>query len=323
MQIECQQNLPQPYRWHEFLAFHGRDVQQRSELLQPQSRRLFKALIWHGQPALLVLQWDEHQVHARLHWPGDVVQDTDAYSQHQQQFQALLQRMLGLTWPPSALLQAHGRHAELGPLLARQRGLHVPASPTPFEALSWAIMGQQISVAVAVSLRRKLIEAAGLPLHASTQQQVPEAAHLRASPAAAQILQLSEGVLRDLGFSQAKAWTLLCVARAVQEGLLPLDDWAQQSARGLWNGQAVEAVTQQLLAIKGIGPWTVNYCLLRGYGWPDGSLHGDVAVRRAIGLLTGTDKPDARAASDWLEQFKPWRALVAAHLWASLADQSY
>ena len=322
MQIECQQNLPQPYRWHEFLAFHGRDVQQRAERLQPQSRRLFKALIWHGQPALLVLQWDEHQAQARLHWPEDAVQDTDTHSQ-QQQFQTLLQRMLGLTWPPSALLQAHGRHAELGPLLDRQRGLHVPASPTPFEALSWAIMGQQISVAVAVSLRRKLIEAAGLPLHASTQQQVPEAAHLRASPDAAQVLQQSEGALRDLGFSQAKARTLLCVARAVQEGLLPLDDWAQQSARGLWNGQTVEAVAQQLLTIKGIGPWTVNYCLLRGYGWPDGSLHGDVAVRRAIGLLTGTDKPDARAASDWLVQFKPWRALVAAHLWASLADKSY
>ena len=323
MQIECQQSLPQPYRWHEFLAFHGRDVQQRSELLQPQSRRLFKALVWHGQPALLVLQWDERQAQARLHWPEDVVQDTDAHSQYQQQFQALLQRMLGLTWPPSALLQAHGGHVELGQLLDRQRGLHVPASPTPFEALSWAIMGQQISVAVAVSLRRKLIEAAGLPLDALIQHQVPEAAHLLAYPDAEQVIQLSMDQLRALSFSQAKAQTLLSVAGAVQEGLLPLDDWAQQSARGLWNGQAVEAVAQQLLAIKGIGPWTVNYCLLRGYGWPDGSLHGDVAVRRAIGRLTGTDKPDARAASDWLEQFKPWRALVAAHLWASLADKSY
>ena len=184
-------------------------------------------------------------------------------------------------------------------------------------------MGQQISGADAVSLRRKLVEAAGVPLDALIQQQVPEAVHLLAYPDAEQVIQLSVDQLRALSFSQAKAQTLLSVARAVQEGLLPLDDWAQQSARGLWNGQTVEVVTQQLLAIKGIGPWTVNYCLLRGYGWPDGSLHGDVAVRRAIGLLTGTDKPNARAASDWLEQFKPWRALVAAHLWASLADKSY
>ena len=33
----------------------------------------------------------------------------------------------------------------------------MPGSPTPFEALTWAITGQQITVAVAVSLRRKLI----------------------------------------------------------------------------------------------------------------------------------------------------------------------
>ena len=76
---------------------------------------------------------------------------------------------------------------------------------------------------------------------------------------------------------------MLSVAQAVNEGALPLDDWALHSSQ--WSAETAEAVTRQLLAIKGIGPWTVNYSLLRGYGWPDGSLHGDVAVRRAIGLL--------------------------------------
>lgn len=324
MWIECSQNLPQPYRWQEFLAFHSRDAQQRSELLQVPERRLFKALIWQGQPALLVLQWDEHKVAAKLHAPNvqlDVKPDEAAASQ--QELQAMLQRMLGLAYPPRALLQAHGAHAELGSLLARQAGLHVPASPTPFEALSWAIMGQQISVAVAVSLRRKMIEAAGFPLHKQTQKLAPEAAHLLTYPDAAQVLKLDLEQLRALSFSQAKAQTLLSVARAVVDGELSLDDWANQSAQGLWNAQVVEDMTQQLLAIKGIGPWTVNYCLLRGYGWPDGSLHGDVAVRRAIGLLQYKEKPDALAARIWLDQFQPFRALVAAHLWASLSDQSY
>lgn len=320
MWIECSQNLPQPYRWREFLAFHGRDAQQRGELLQVPEQRLFKALIWQGQPALLVLQWDERKVAAKLHAPN--VQPEDAAAS-QQELQAMLLRMLGLAYPPSALLQAHGAHAELGPLLARQAGLHVPASPTPFEALSWAIMGQQISVAVAVSLRRKLIEATGLPLHKQTQKLMPEAAHLLTYPDAAQVLKLDLEQLRALSFSQAKAQTLLSVARAVVGGELPLDDSAKQSTQGQWNAQVVEGVTQQLLAIKGIGPWTVNYCLLRGYGWPDGSLHGDVAVRRAIGLLQQKEKPDAAAARIWLDQFQPFRALVAAHLWASLSDQSY
>lgn len=323
MWIECQQSLPESYRWHEFLAFHGRDVQQRSELLQVPEQRLFKALIWHGKPALLVLQWNQTEVEARLHVPGEELRDVDV---HQQKLQAMLQRMLGLAWPPSALLKAHGAHAELGPLLQRQSGLHVPASPTPFEALSWAIMGQQISVAVAVSLRRKLIEAAGLPLDAQTLQLLPEAAHLLAYPGAAQVAALDVDQLRALGFSQAKAQTLLSVAQAVNEGALPLDDWALHSSQ--WSAETAEAVTRQLLTIKGIGPWTVNYSLLRGYGWPDGSLHGDVAVRRAIGLLMQKEKPDAAIpdalqARIWLDQFQPWRALVAAHLWASLSDQSY
>ena len=320
MWIECQQSLPQPYRWQEFLAFHGRDAQQRSELLQVSEQRLFKALIWQGQPALLVLQWNQEKVQARLHVPDAVAQDM---ASSQQELQAMLQRMLGLAYPPSALLQAHGSHPELGPLLARQAGLHVPASPTPFEALSWAIMGQQISVAVAVSLRRKLIEAAGLRLHEQTQKLQPEAAHLLAYPDAVQVLTLDVEQLRALSFSQAKAQTLLSVAKAVVDGELPLDAWASQSAQEKWSATAVEAVAGQLLAIKGIGPWTVNYCLLRGYGWPDGSLHGDVAVRRAIGLLQQKEKPDALAASIWLDQFQPFRALVAAHLWASLSSQAY
>ena len=320
MWIECQQSLPQPYRWQEFLAFHGRDAQQRSELLQAAEQRLFKALIWHGQPALLVLQWNQERVQARLHVPDAVAQDM---ASSQQELQAMLQRMLGLAYPPSALLQAHGSHPELGPLLARQAGLHVPASPTPFEALSWAIMGQQISVAVAVSLRRKLIEAAGLRLHEQTQKLQPEAAHLLAYPDAVQVLTLDVEQLRALSFSQAKAQTLRSVAKAVVDGELPLDAWAGQSAQEMWSATAVEAVAGRLLAIKGIGPWTVNYCLLRGYGWPDGSLHGDVAVRRAIGLLQQKEKPDALAARIWLDQFQPFRALVAAHLWASLSDQSY
>jgi DNA-3-methyladenine glycosylase II len=56
---------------------------------------------------------------------------------------------------------------------------------------------------------------------------------------------------------------------------------------------------------------------MRGYGWLDGSLHGDAAVRRSLQkLLVMTDKPTERQTQDWLADFSPWRALVAAHLWA-------
>jgi len=93
---------------------------------------------------------------------------------------------------------------------------------------------------------------------------------------------------------------------------LPLDDWLL-----LPNA---ELIRERLLAVRGIGPWTVDYVLLRGFGWLDGSLHGDAAVRRGLGRLLGqAAAPDEQAARSWLTPFSPWRALLAAHLWASLA----
>lgn len=313
MLLEVSLALPEPYRFDEFVHFHNRDEQQVAERVDALACSLHKAIIWKHRPALLQLQWQPGRVRAGLHAPGAGQAKADRAA-----LQAMVQRMLGLAYPPGELERAHGGHPELGPLLQRQAGLHVPGAPTPFEALTWAITGQQITVAVAVSLRRKLIALAGEPLRWNGD--LPA---LRAYPDAQRVAALDMETLRGAGFSQAKAQALLAVARAVAEGQLPLDDWAARSAAGAWRQEEVDAATAQLLALKGIGPWTVNYTLLRGYGWPDGSLHGDVAVRRAMGLLTGRAQPDARTASGWLEQFKPWRALVAAHLWASLADTAY
>ena len=95
------------------------------------------------------------------------------------------------------------------------------------------------------------------------------------------------------------------------DGSLPLDAWAQRLPDAEW-------VRQQLLAVRGIGPWTVNYALLRGFGWLDGSLHGDVAVRRSLqSLLASPEKITEAATQAWLAQVAPWRALVAAPLWAA------
>jgi DNA-3-methyladenine glycosylase II len=97
---------------------------------------------------------------------------------------------------------------------------------------------------------------------------------------------------------------------------LPLDTWADTCP--------ADEIRARLLAVRGIGPWTVNYTLLRGFGWPDGSLHGDVAVRRGLQLLLGRDdKINAAEAEDWLAEFSPWRALVAAHLWALKSAAAY
>ncbi|WP_235048815.1 DNA-3-methyladenine glycosylase family protein [Methylomonas sp. MK1] len=212
-------------------------------------------------------------------------------------------RMLGLNQPIDVFEESVGQHPQLGLLINKQSGLRVPVAPTVFEALSWAITGQQISVAAAISIRRKFIQLIGLQ-HSSGLYCYPDARHVTA---------LSLVGLRQAGFSQSKAQTLLMVSQMMVSGELELHDAQKEPP--------IEQIRQQLMKIRGIGPWTVNYALLRGYGWLDGSLHGDAAVRRGLHLLLNSVEPmDENQTRQWLEKFTPWRALVAAHLWELISS---
>lgn len=313
--------LPANFRRHDVLAFHGRDPHALAERVT--ASRLDKGLVWQGVPALLSLDFQDDAVDAEL--IVDLDSDWDA-GVHQPRFDAMVRRMLGLDQDVDGFERAHRHHPELGPVLARQSGLRVPVSASPFEALSWAITGQQISVQAAVAIRRRMIEACGIR-HTSG---------IFCHPQAAQLLALGESGLRAVGFTASKARTLLSVAEAVRGGALPLDEWLEaerdkQLASELSDG--TDDIAAKLLALKGIGPWTVSYALMRGFGWLDGPLHGDVAVRRALGALLAQTPASARPptpslppltvtpqqAEAWLAHLSPWRALAAAHLWASLS----
>jgi len=287
----CSIALPPGFRAADILEFHRRDPQAFAERVA--SGRLQKGLVVDGKAACLSLGFHDAHVEAELAIDGR------SPAANEKALTLLVCRMLGLTQRIEVFEQDYRQHPKLGPLIARQSGLRVPLAATPFEALTWAITGQQISVGAAVSMRRRLIKAAG-QIHSSG---------LACYPDAAQVAQLTEADLRAAGFSANKAQTLITVSARVLSGELPLDAWQENLP--------VDTLRERLLEIRGIGPWTVNYTLLRGFGWLDGSLHGDVAVRRGMQiLLDSPDKISEKAAQQWLAEFSPWRALLAAHLWA-------
>jgi DNA-3-methyladenine glycosylase II len=220
--------------------------------------------------------------------------------------------MLGINQPISDFETSTLNHPQLNRLINQQTGLRVPQAATTFEALTWAIIGQQISVLAAVSVRRKFIQHAGL-LHSSG---------IWCYPNPEQVAALAINDLRAQGFSQTKAQTIIELSKMIQNGSLPLESWLND----YWQGSSLAAkdIYDALIVVRGIGPWTVNYALLRGFGWLDGSLHGDVAVRRNLQLLLQKDaKVDEKTAQAWLEKFSPWRALVAAHLWAMQKQEGF
>lgn len=282
--------LPSGFRYRDVLDFHGRDAQAIAERVA--ANGLQKGLLWGDRPACLEIRFANGSAEVALAADDGGPVDHDA-------LERMVRRILGLTQPVEAFERTYRHHPHLGRLIAHQPGLRVPLAATPFEALTWAVTGQQINLGAALALRRKFIQAAG----------VQHSSGLLCYPEAMQVARLSEAALRQAGFSRTKAQALLLLSRAVIEARLPLI----ASSTAL----PVEELSSQLLALRGIGPWTVNYALLRGLGWLDGSLHGDAAVRRGLQRLLGrADSMGEGEVRRWLADFSPWRALVAAHLWA-------
>ena len=280
--------LPAGYRHADALTFHGRDADALAEHVEPAAGRIRKGVLLAGAPTLLDIT-----LHADR---AECIIDADD-RMAEEAADAALQNMLGLHIDPAPFERAVRTDALFGPIVARQPGLRVIQSATVFEALTWAIIGQQINLPFAIALRRTFIQQAGRA-HSSGLWCYPEAAD---------VARLDIEQLTSRKFSGAKADTLLRFARLVADGTLSLARTADAAD-----------VSERLLAVKGIGPWTVNYALLRGWGYADCSLHGDVAVRNAIGRLLGTERPGLRAAEAFLQAYLPHRTMAAAYLWASL-----
>lgn len=282
--------LPAGYRLADILTFHGRDKEGLAERIGPD--RLRKGVMIEGVPVLLDVRFGADAAACSIEADGKLT------AAAKRQVDDALLNILALRIDPAPFLKAVRKDPMLGKLAQRQSGLRIVQSATIFEALTWAIIGQQINLTFAIALRRTFIEQAG---HAHSSG-------IWCYPEARDVVKLTLDQLTERKFSRAKAETLLRLAQLVDSGELVLD-----------REHDAATIASTLLAVKGIGPWTVNYALLRGYGYADCSLHGDVAIRAALQQLLGEDaKPGMARTEALLAQYAPHRTMAAAHLWASL-----
>lgn len=295
--VGCQIDLPVHYRTKELLAFHSRDNSQTDAWVR--DRCIHKAIYWNGNPACITIDCTAAIAIAELSVDGPV-EHGDA-----ERLKLTVNRMLGLTQAIEAFETHYRDHDVVGRMIRTHPGLRIPTASCPFEAITWAILGQQISLAAAISIRRRLIQAIG-EQHSTGLICHPDPSRIAAIPV---------DELTTAGLSRTKASTLSILAQLMNNGTLDLDSHEAATHPG--------TVGSALMGIKGIGQWTVSYTLLRGYGYLDGSLHGDAALRRSMQMQPGLPATVSEDyAKEWLAQFSPWRALVAAHLWAMLGVQA-
>ncbi len=204
---------------------------------------------------------------------------------------AKVRHWLDLDVDPAQVKAALGGDPVIGALVAARPGLRVIRYPDGFEAAVMTVLGQQVSVAAARTFGGRAVSVYGALAPESKLRAFPTPAAL-ASPTPVELQSA-------IGVTHARARTLHTLAVACRDGLA-IDPAADR-----------DLLLRELLALPGIGSWTVEYLAARALGDRDAFPAGDLVLQRALGVRTAAH---ARAAAvNW----SPYRAYALFHLWSA------
>ncbi|MFF0817447.1 DNA-3-methyladenine glycosylase 2 family protein [Rhodococcus sp. NPDC003318] len=198
---------------------------------------------------------------------------------------ARLRHLLDLDADPEAVDEALRTDPRLRPAVDAAPGIRVPGCVDPSELLLRTMIGQQISVSAAVTHTARLVAELGDPI------EDPYLTH--AFPDAATIATRGREVLTG---PARRIDAVVAVAGALAGGTVALHP-----------GRDPDELRTDLLTLRGVGPWTADYVVMRTLADPDVLLGTDLVAVRGAGLL-GVRLDDT-------DRWAPWRSYASMHLW--------
>ncbi|GKU76342.1 DNA-3-methyladenine glycosylase [Paenibacillus sp. L3-i20] len=183
-------------------------------------------------------------------------------------------------------------------------GLRVMGIPDLFEALCWGIIGQQINLAFAYTLKRRFVELYGRAVEANGELHW-------LFPKAEDIALLTVADLEPLRMSVKKSEYLIEAAQNIVSGKL--------SKETLLQGECLKSAEALLVSIRGIGPWTAHYVIMRCLRFPSAFPIDDVGLHNSIKHITGMDrKPTKQELLKLSAGWGGWESYATFYLWRLL-----
>lgn len=218
----------------------------------------------------------------------------------------LVSRLFATAEDVTPFRRAVRRFPRLAALARRYHGLRPVLIGDPFEALIWAVIGQQVNITFAAKLKQALLDRFGGSL-------VEGGRRYPLFPAPERLARLRRADLGRLQFSRQKADYIIGLSQAVVRGTL-----AFTALTGLPTAEAIAHLT----AFRGIGRWTAEYVLLRGLGDRDALPAADGGLRRIVGEELGLGRlateEEVRAIAAPLVG---WRGYLAFYWWFTLQER--
>jgi DNA-3-methyladenine glycosylase II len=188
-------------------------------------------------------------------------------------------------------------------LVSQFYGYRIVGQPDLFESLAWAILGQQINLAFAYTLKQRFVEQFGEKLIFNEREY-----YLFPKPQVVSVL--NDELLLPLQFSRQKSKYVVILAEAFASGQV-----SKEKIRQL----PFEEAKQALMKIKGIGNWTANYALMKTFHYPAAFPLEDAGVHNAIKNLKKMKlKPTLDQVRRIFKKYKGWEAYATLYLWKSL-----
>lgn len=189
----------------------------------------------------------------------------------------------------------------------KHRGLRLPCWASLFEALTIAILSQQISTHVAMTLKRRIVARFGERIESSGEE-------FYSFPLPQALARIEPEELRAFGLSTSKAQSVVALARHFDDGAIDEQTLALKDN---------ETVIARLVELRGVGRWTAEWALMLYFARTDVFPAGDLALRGAIlkfyARFFETAKPSEREVREFARRrWGAWQSYVALYILAAL-----
>ena len=192
----------------------------------------------------------------------------------------------------------------LNPLMNKFYGLRLVGMPDFYEAITWGILGQQINLQFAYTLKRRFTEKFG-------EKVTYEELDYWIYPEAKRIAETTIEDLLELKLTLRKAEYLLDISKQIAN-----DDISKSYFLSFEDAKIIE---KEMIKIRGIGPWTANYVLMRCFRKNEAFPMADIGLLNGIKVIENlSEKPDTTKMLALKEDWGEWASYAIFYIWRLL-----